>query len=71
MTRSRLDVTARQRALRRLAVMHPDEYADLLASERIKAGLAPEAHERELNPRDGTGRFTHRAHDTAGQEPAR
>ena len=45
----------RQRVLYRLAELHPDEYADLMALERIAEGLGPG---RDWTP----GRTTHGTH---------
>ena len=43
---ARLDQTARQRTLRKVASLHYDEYADLLVAERLRVGLPPEADRR-------------------------
>jgi len=54
----------RSRVLTRLALLHPDEYADLMAHERVNDGLDPERG-HALVARCGTrpGYARHRRND--------
>lgn len=45
----RIDLVARGRALRALAVRHPDEFDDLLDVERRELGLPPVARRQPLD----------------------
>lgn len=68
---SRLDVTCRQRAYRRLAAIHHDEMADLLASERIKAGLPAQADHHSAHCGTRSGYEAHRRRGGKPCEPCR
>ena len=62
----------RSRVLTRLAKLHPDEYRDLLALERVNDGLAPEQGNQRI-ARCGTrsGAQAHYRKDEGLCEPCR